>query len=407
MQPNARKRRSAGSPRGSLAQVDASMEALDQWAVHVRNKRSHTADSRGDSVPVEGDSFSAFGSVKSPAEARKMAQQLLAGRSRADNYASERAAKKVAETIFSAYADADDGPGKHPRASRRASQNYPAAGADPRDTGSQGDVSLSSDLVHQVHSIPVRATPSRQPQQQQPRRASALYDQRRPSAPLYRAPDSLGVPMYKGGVPPLMRFAEAPGGRHPRSPARSDDGAATWKNACVVGSALADEEFTEETARAKAYELLLEYKAYREETTQRAREMEEQLLESRMTVAELEGRVSELSKQLREERMRSDKILQQDLTGERAKSSSKAFLKSKLREVIAVHEVLQWQMHEKDREIRSLEDIIKAHLLIHPGPSRPLKHLLARRLPQFMERIEGCLPIMREAQEQVDLVNDG
>ena len=148
--------------------------------------------------------------------------------------------------------------------------------------------------------------------------------------------------------------------------------------------------------RRRALELLTGHREYREDAERRVTQCESEVLQGRHCISELEGRVSELQRQLREERMRSDMLLKEDLDGPNYKKREKSYLKSKLREVVAVHEVLQWQMHEKDKEMRALEDIIKAHLLIHPGPSKPLRLLLARRLPAFLDRVQRGLPIAAE-----------
>eukprot|EP01063_Lacrimia_lanifica_P025069 TRINITY_DN32864_c0_g1_i1.p1 TRINITY_DN32864_c0_g1~~TRINITY_DN32864_c0_g1_i1.p1 ORF type:complete len:273 (+),score=95.73 TRINITY_DN32864_c0_g1_i1:81-899(+) len=159
--------------------------------------------------------------------------------------------------------------------------------------------------------------------------------------------------------------------------------------------------------------LLSEFLAYREQAEQREAEMEAQLIENRVAIAALEGRVGELGKQLHLERRKSDALLKDDLMREVVRTQTpggdgppdsaprsatlEQRLRTKLREVVAVHEVLQWQMHEKDKELRALEDILKVHLVLHPQPARPLTQILSARLPQFLERLQQGVPILADA----------
>ena len=160
---------------------------------------------------------------------------------------------------------------------------------------------------------------------------------------------------------------------------------------------MADQDFSEEYCRTKALEVLTENKVFRDGVEARESRYEADLLRATSDISELEGRVSELQRQLREERMRSDAIMKEDLDGPTYRKREASQLKAKLREVIAVHEVLQWQMHEKDKELRILEDIMKAHMLLHPAPAKPLRLLLSRRLPAFLDRVQQGLPVVDTA----------
>eukprot|EP01065_Artemidia_motanka_P005957 TRINITY_DN12899_c0_g1_i1.p1 TRINITY_DN12899_c0_g1~~TRINITY_DN12899_c0_g1_i1.p1 ORF type:complete len:168 (+),score=38.18 TRINITY_DN12899_c0_g1_i1:190-693(+) len=59
-------------------------------------------------------------------------------------------------------------------------------------------------------------------------------------------------------------------------------------------------------------------------------------------------------------------------------------------------ESLRWQLNDREALLRTLEDIIKVHIILHPGTAKPLRMLLGRRAPVFLARVESCLPPMDE-----------
>ena len=181
--------------------------------------------------------------------------------------------------------------------------------------------------------------------------------------------------------------------RPPKSPTNLMKSAISMAGG-VAGS---DTDFNEEYAKCKTMELILEYKEYRTVMEQKVSKYETETLNSNLEIAELRGRNTELSRQLKQQQMQHQVL---DNNTENFEGRSNTFLKSKLKEVVAVHEVLQWQLHEKEKEQRVLEDIIKANLLIHPSHSQPLRSLLSKRLPQYLKRIENGLPILQEARLQ-------
>eukprot|EP01059_Diplonema_ambulator_P010748 TRINITY_DN20776_c0_g1_i1.p1 TRINITY_DN20776_c0_g1~~TRINITY_DN20776_c0_g1_i1.p1 ORF type:complete len:337 (+),score=118.11 TRINITY_DN20776_c0_g1_i1:44-1054(+) len=327
-------------PRKSMVNFDSSDAALEQWTTAMRNKR-----------PVSMATTDMLRNIHSPEDAKRAAERIMASKR------SQGDVTKTAEQILAELQMQEE-----------------------EEARMQDKASSDSGYVHQVHSIPVRAGPPPGQRQQPPPQYHNEYLPYGQTIPVLSKLDSRHVPSQPGRKQPW-----------PRDP--------MIDQAAGIGEAVADEDFNENVARNRALHLLKEYKEFRQQAEQREDRYEAELIDAKMAIAELEGRVGELTKQLREERMRSDAILREDDAA--TQNRDKNYLRTKLKEVVAVHEVLQWQMHEKEKELRTLEDIIKAHLLIHAGPAKPLRLLLARRLPQFLQRCEQGIPIIHDARQEM------